>query len=982
VTRSSLAALAVGGVAGTGVGHRPGEASREGWPRANSETTGRGGSYPCGVLREGVLGRETELASATSFLDGIAERAQILVIEGDAGIGKTALYRAVVDDAAARGYVVLRCAGEETEARLSFIGLIDLIGEVVDAFAASLPPVQVATLDMALSRRRGDAGSVPDPKAAGIALRSLLVTVATQAPVLIAVDDVGWLDDSTLSALAFVARRVEDLPIGLLTTLRLPAEDFDPLGLDRAFGSDRLGRISLGPLPVDPVVRIVEGRFAGRFAQPVLRRIAAASGGNPLFALDIAGSLDPSAPPDAGEPLPVPENLHGLVVRRIASVSEPARTSLLAAAALFRPTAAVVEQASSEAGLAEAEESQLVRVERGRVVFAHPLYASAVYRGAATTRRRAMHRRLAELVTDGEERARHRALGAAGPDEAIAADLTEAAERARARGAWDSAAELMEQALRLTPEGDHDQVCRRGVAAAEYHVQSGDLCRAKTVLSGFLAGIPVGYLRSDGLRLLGEILFNNDSYADAARVLQEAASSTDDRCLSARVQLRLACVHMQLGDLVAARACTESALVWADACRRDEPRRAVLAEALALDATVRLFAGQGVDWDQVGLALEMEDRERLTPLHLRPSLLAGKLLMYTGRYAEARTLLERYVAEAMEGVGDGTDGPCLLMWAAWMEAMNGEIARATVYQREAERRTAAPGNQLNRVRVYVHGVLVNGLRGDPAAARTDAVAALDLAQAAGSVSLVPWVRTALAMLEHSLGDPAAAWAAVEPLVDAVERYGMGDPVGFGFVPEAILALAALGELDRAELLLSIWDERAHQLDRALALATGGRCRAVIAGARGDWAAADDAIAEALREHKRVDAPIELGRSLLVEGQLRRRQRQKADAGESLEAALGLFERCGAVLWAQRARDELARVGRRRAAGELSVTQTRVAELVADGKSNRQVASELFISPKTVEANLARVFRALNVRSRTELAVEWARRLVVLGQPDS
>ena len=136
----------------------------------------------------------------------------------------------------------------------------------------------------------------------------------------------------------------------------------------------------------------------------------------------------------------------------------------------------------------------------------------------------------------------------------------------------------------------------------------------------FLADTPTGYLRSDGLRLLGEILYNNDSYADAAVVLEEAASSTDDRCLSARIQLRLAFVHVQLGDLVAAEACTESALAWAGACRRDEPRRAVLAEALALDATVRFFAGQGVDWGQVERALELEDRERLTPLHLRPSL--------------------------------------------------------------------------------------------------------------------------------------------------------------------------------------------------------------------------------------------------------------------------------------------------------------------------------------------------------------------------
>src|SRR4030095_14251147 len=166
-------------------------------------------------------------------------------------------------------------------------------------------------------------------------------------------------------------------------------------------------------------------------------------------------------------------------------------------------------------GLVEGEETHLVRVERGRVVFTHPLYASAVYSGAATSRRRGMHRGLGELVTDGEERARHRALGAAGPDEAVAADLAEAAERARERGAWDSAAALVEEAHGLTPEGGHDDVGRRAVAAAEYHVQSGDVCRAKAVLDRSLGRMPAGYARSDGLRLLGEILYNNYSYADA-----------------------------------------------------------------------------------------------------------------------------------------------------------------------------------------------------------------------------------------------------------------------------------------------------------------------------------------------------------------------------------------------------------------------------------------------------------------------------------
>jgi DNA-binding CsgD family transcriptional regulator len=156
---------------------------------------------------------------------------------------------------------------------------------------------------------------------------------------------------------------------------------------------------------------------------------------------------------------------------------------------------------------------------------------------------------------------------------------------------------------------------------------------------------------------------------------------------------------------------------------------------------------------------------------------------------------------------------------------------------------------------------------------------------------------------------------------------------------------------------------------------------VIAAARGNLVAAEEAIADALREHKRVDTPIELGRTLLVEGQLRRRQRQKSDARQSFEAALDVFEQCGAVLWAKRAGEELDRVGRRRPAGELSSTQTRVAELVAAGKSNREVAAELFISPKTVEANLGHVFRALNVRNRAELAAEWARRVIVANSAD-
>ena len=265
-----------------------------------------------------------------------------------------------------------------------------------------------------------------------------------------------------------------------------------------------------------------------------LRRIAEASGGNPLFALDIAHSFDHSAQRDPGAPLVVPDNLNALVNGRIDALSAPAKAALLAAAALVRPTVHIVEQASSESGLAEGEESRLVRVERGRVVFTHPLYAAAAYRGASTARRRAMHRRSAELVASEEERARHRALGSTGPDESVASELAAAARRAHAHGATDSAAEMMEQAYGLSPDDHLRQRCRRGVEAAELNAIAGDLRRAREIVDAVLAVMPDGENRDDALRLLAELVYNSESGVEAAKVLSDVADSTHDRkCRSA-----------------------------------------------------------------------------------------------------------------------------------------------------------------------------------------------------------------------------------------------------------------------------------------------------------------------------------------------------------------------------------------------------------------------------------------------------------------
>ena len=256
--------------------------------------------------------------------------------------------------------------------------------------------------------------------------------------------------------------------------------------------------------------------------------------------------------------------------------------------------------------------------------------------------------------------------------------------------------------------------------------------------------------------------------------------------------------------------------------------------------------------------------------------------------------------------------------------------------------------------MLAHATLVKALSGDADGARADAAEAAALA--AGTESEYPLARSAaaLALLANSLGDPVAAWNAVEGYVERVEATGVGELSEALFVPEGIEALVVLGELDRADHVLTLWHERAGALDRSWALAAAGRCRAVLCAARGDTDGALDAVDGALIEHKRDEMPIELGRTLLVQGQIRRRQREKRSAGESIQAALDLFEQSGAALWTQRARSELERLGQRRPTHELTATEARVAALVAEGGTNKQVARALFVSPKTVETNLSRV----------------------------
>jgi DNA-binding CsgD family transcriptional regulator len=911
----------------------------------------------------GIVDREHELAAVRAFLDGLRDGPRGMLVEGAAGIGKTALWRQALEEAQARGCLVLRCVAEQAEARLPFVGLGDLVGDMADELLPALPLPQREALEVALVRRVNGSGRAPDPKAVGVGFHSLLLRAARNRPVVVAVDDVQWLDPATAGALAFAARRLDAQPVGVLATVRAPLAEPDPLGLERALGAGRFARARLGPLSLRHLRALLEQRLGHAHPRPILLRIAWLSGGNPLFALEISRALGPAPALEPGAPLPVPDSLRELVAHRVAALCSEGRAALLAAAALSHPTVELVERASSACGLAAAGDSGMLELEGERVVFAHPLYASAVYRSAAGGGRRELHRRLAVMLPDPEERARHHALAARGPDERVAATLEQAAASARARGAWETAGELLEHARALTPPARQEAALERGVRAAEHHIHAGDRPRARTLLERLLAGAPPGPSRSDALRLLAQIRFHEQGFAGAAELLEEALEHARDPGLLVAIELDLSYVRANhFSDFDSADAHADSAL--AHAARTEN--RGLLGAALADRAMVDFLLGRGVDWSKVERSLALEGAESPLPLQVRPSAIAACLKLWVGRLAEARAELMALRLAAIDS-GDESDLAYMLSWLTFVETLSGDLASAAHFAEEAAVQAALAGSEFNRAWALAQRALVHAHRGAVDDARADAAAAADICERFEGTNPLLWAAGALGLLELSLGDAAAAWAASERAAEAFESDRLREPPALCLAP-ALEALIALGELERAERLLDRFERRARELDRVPALATGARCRGLLLAARGDLRGAQAALERALAEHARIEMPFELARTLLVEGQIRRRRKQKRAARESLDRALALFEPMGARLWAQRTRDELARLGRPASQpDELTASERRVVDLAVQGLANKEIAGTLFVAVHTVEVHLSRAYAKLGVRSRTQLA---------------
>ena len=884
-------------------------------------------------------------------------------------MGKTTLWAEGVAHARAAGLRVLEARPAESETALSFSGIGDLLDPVLEEALAPLPEAQRRALSRALVLEDDD-GPTPDPHAIGVAVLNALRALADESPVVVAVDDVQWLDAASAAALRYGARRLRAEPVGVLLARRAPLESALLAELRRALPADRFTTVDVGPLDLIALHHVVHGHLGVVLPRPLLAEVHHASGGNPFYALEMVRTLQRTgASVEAGKPLPVPESLHDLVHGRLLALPAESRDFLLAAAAHAHPThrdhGGRLRRPVDE-GLTPAREAGIVELDGERIRFTHPLLVAGAYETADPLRRAEIHARLAELLEDPEARAWQLAASSDRPDAAVADVLEDAARHARARGAPRPAALLLDRACALTPGDRAADAHRRAVDAAYLHYESGDSPRAEAQLDASRRGAAAGTepgARPDASRPRALV-------RDAAR--RGRRLPPGDRGGRGRPRDPRGRARRRLGlSLPAAgtarrggRARGARGRPRARARRRGSRRRGA-----RLAAALRDAARGGRRRQRRPPLVRSSSRTLLGTARVlgQPRWVVAVYWWWTDAVELARDANLEMLDRARE-LGDESSTPYVLVLLGMTEQTLGLLDSALERAVEGQDLATQSGQQtLVAYHLALEG-LVRAQKGEADRARAAALRALELVPETGGRPAELLANAALGQLELSLGDCAAAVARLTPSVEFVRRERFAEPAAIRFVVDQIEALAELGRREEALELLDWYEGNARRLERASAIAACLRCRGLLAGQAGSLEEAVAAYREALEWHDRVEIPLERGRTLLALGAAQRRIKRRREGRETLEEALALFERLGAAIWADRARTELRRIsGRAPASGALTPAEERVALLVAEGKTNREVAAALFLSDRTVEGHLSKVFAKLGVRSRTGLA---------------
>ena len=894
-----------------------------------------------------IVGRDEELATVRAFVRGTDEGTAALVLEGEAGIGKSTLWLAGVEEARSIGLRVLSARPAEAERGLAYAGLGDLLDGSLDDVLAKLSPPRRRALEIALLRS-GASGDTVDSRALAVGLRDALQPLAETGRVLVAIDDVQWLDGGSSSALAFALRRLDEPGLRVLLARRV-AREIEPPEIERASSPQR---VVVGPLSAGALHRFLRDRLDRSFARQTLLRIHERSGGNPFFALELGRVLDEDLDPT--QPLPVPASLDQLIRERLSGLPPPTHEALAFTAALGTPSPALLERAGvSRDALEPALTARVIDHENGVIRFTHPLLSSVVYGDLGE--RHGVHARIAAIVQDPLLRARHLALATETPNAEVATLLDEAARLAGERGAAAVEAELAEHALRMTPQDAGEARRRRALAAAGAHLAAGEWTRARAIVTDLLAEPDTGAIRAEALLLLAE--FEHDDLA--VPVLEEALCEARPHTrLEAVIRLRLAWAARFRNGFVAALEGSRAALALAD--RLDD-------DAVRFDALVQLHTAGSLVGDREAPAHAARATELATasgdPLLLREAnLLTWGMLAGAGDIDARRAVLEGEYREWRER--DELFCAPVLDDLAWLELWGGHwdrAARLAALSRDLSRQYGVEKNQ-----DYIPIAWIAAYRGELELARDEADQGLKLCEE--QIGFHPPLLQAvpgLVALWH--GDAATAAELLGTADRQAKRLGWGAPDARPWTADYVEALLELGRIDDAVRIVDAWEADAVRLARRWSLAQVTGSRGLVAAAQGNIHGAASLLERAVAEHEQVGDPYGRARALLALGVARRRARKKRPARDALEAALAAFEVLGASIWVDKARRELGRIGGRTREEGLTAAEKRVAALVAEGRTNSEVAAALFLGERTVASHLTHIYAKLGVRSRTELA---------------
>ncbi len=901
-----------------------------------------------------VVGREPEFWALRGFLDRDTARRSLALV-GEPGIGKTTLWEAGIAIARERGVRVLVARPSGAEAELSFAALIDLFDGIDLGALDGLPAPQRFALEVALLRAEPTAVSA-EPHAIGLGLLNSLRALAARETVLVAIDDVQWLDRPSADALAFAVRRLDRESVGFLLARRPGRRP----ALERVLERTEFERLEIGPLRLGATRQLLSERLGLSLSRHLLRRIVESTLGNPLFVLEFGRTLAEQGLPEIGSEIPVPDSVEEMLGTRVAGLSDGVRRLLLAVSLSADLRVAELRAIGPTEAVEDAVDAGVLVIDGARVRASHPLLAAVGRKRSRPRERRELHLVLAGVVADEELRALHAALATVHADPELADTVAHAAASASARGARQEAVALGEHALRLTPP-DAAERTERLLVLAGYLETAGEVQRLTTVLAPELEALPAGAPRARAWLLLSEGA-GPKNLDDLERHHDRAlAESRDDPGLRAYVLAKKAANTSATGV-----ARIREAEAWASealqAARRADPD--VKRLALYALAWTRALSGRPID-DLCRRARASSD----APEYIAASAerIAGQRRIWRGEVPKARTELTRLLALADERgepmsyalarlhlcelelrVGDWDAASRLL--DEWAESADRELQFRPMYERCRALLAAGSGRAREVERWAAKATRAAAMVGS----RWDELEGL---RASGIGAL----------LAH---DPERAVEGLRSVWDHTQREQVDEPGVFPVAPDLVEALTELGALDEALAVTARLQALADQQHHPWATATAQRCAATIRLASDAYD--EDAVAaltQAAADYGRLSLRFDRARSLLTLGRAQRRLKKWGAARETLQAAVEAFEELRSDGWAEQARSELARVGARRPApsGELTPSETRIVELAAAGLSNKEISQTLYVTVHTVEVHLSHAYAKLGVRSRGQLA---------------